>query len=125
MSYAFSTDDALYVEIYSETQNTYRRYTALKPKQQASFRESHYADIVRHENARPYLAEMMNGKSTIPIGKWRSEASKRNADHAAMYADYVRLRSEVQDAERILCCVKQVLRSESQQKVEREENIVL
>ena len=55
-----------------------------------------------------YLSKVLNGRTVIPIKQWAKEAAEIDADHATMYAEYTQLRTEVQNAESILRCVKQV-----------------
>ena len=89
---------------------TYRRYEELPPKRKAAFYEQHRADIIRHESTMQYFRKVLNERTVILIKQWTEEVIKIDNEHAAIYTEYIQLRTETQNAESILRCGKQIVK---------------
>lgn len=97
-------------EGYFQNQALYKQYQRQKPKNQADFYERHRAGLMTFEAAREYLKQHMNGRTEIPVAKWKAEAAALTSQRETLYRDYTRLKGEVRDAEVIRRCVEAVIK---------------
>ncbi len=65
--------------------------------------------------AKDYLKGVMNGKTTIPTKTWKTEYAKLTAERKALNQQYVALKEEVKEAEKIRKSVYSILRQEQRE----------
>jgi len=89
----------LHVEAYNKSKGTYKRYTELKPKEQAAFKEKYAAALKQHDIAHKYLKDHLNGRITIPEKSWREERAEIISNRYTLAEKYYNLKSEVKHIE--------------------------
>ena len=89
----------LHVDAYNKSKGTYKRYTELKPKEQASFKEKYAAALKQHDVAYKYLKDHLNGRTTIPEKSWREERTEIISNRYTLAEKYYNLKSEVKNIE--------------------------
>ena len=81
------------------TKGTYKRYTELKPKEQAAFKEKYATALKQHDIAYKYLKDHLNGRTTIPEKSWRNERTEIISNRYSLAEKYYNLKSEVKHIE--------------------------
>jgi hypothetical protein len=71
-------------EVYAKTRGACAEYQRQKPKDKERYYEAHRADITLHEAASRYLKEQLNGRTEIPLKKWRAERSRLTAEKSGI-----------------------------------------
>jgi hypothetical protein len=103
-------------ETYAKTRAAYAEYQKQKPKDKERYYEAHRADITLHEAAMRYLKEHLNGRTEIPLKKWRAERDRLTAEKSVLTCEYVALKEEVRDMEAIRKYAEEVNRAIAPQK---------
>jgi hypothetical protein len=88
-------------ETYAKTRATYAEYQRQKPKEKERYYEAHRADITLHEAASRYLKGHLNGRTEIPLKKWKAERGRLTAEKSVLLREYMALKEEVRDVETI------------------------
>ena len=98
---------------YNEHRELYARYMAVKnPKRQAKFREENYTGIALYESAKRYLDDVMNGRTGLPLKAWQAEKDKLAAERGKLNREYVSLKNEVTEIERVRRAAENIMRTE-------------
>lgn len=105
---------------YFKHRDIHRKYRQLKPNKQEAFYETHRTELTLFEAAERYLADVMNGRATIPTKAWRAEAAQLVAEKQSLYDEYVQMKEEVKDAETIRRCVEQILQPSNDRNKQRQ-----
>ena len=90
----------------------YKQYQQLKPNKREAFGNIHSSGIILYEAAEKYLGTHMNGKTTLPIKAWKSEAARLTAEKDKLYGEFYRLKEEVKEVETIRRNVESMARDE-------------
>jgi hypothetical protein len=98
-------------ETYAKTRAAYAEYQKQKPKDKERYCEAHRADITLHEAASRYLKEHLNGRTEIPLKKWKAERGRLTAEKFVLTREYVALKEEVRDVETIRKYAEEVNRA--------------
>jgi hypothetical protein len=69
------------------------------------------ADIILHEAAGSYLKEHLNGRTEIPLKKWRAERYRLTAEKSVLSREYATLKEEVRDVETVRKYAEEVQRA--------------
>ncbi|MCC8122092.1 MAG: hypothetical protein LIO58_00900 [Oscillospiraceae bacterium] len=85
----------------------------MKPKKQKDFYEAHRAELIPYEAAQRYLKGVMNGKTGLPIKAWKTERDKLNADRKRLNGEYVSLKNEIVEVEKIRKNVYEIMREDT------------
>jgi hypothetical protein len=99
-------------DVYMQFRELYRQYKLVKPKYQSAFYEAHRAGLVRYEAAKHYLDCAMNGKASLPIKAWKAERVKLTDERSKLNGEYISLKDEVKEVERIRRVVYDIMRDE-------------
>jgi cell division protein FtsB len=77
----------------------YDEYRAVKPSKQEAFYNRHFEQIRLYQDAERYFDGVMNGRTKLPIKKWRSELDTLTAERVSLVEKYYSLRGEVRNVE--------------------------
>jgi len=99
-------------ETYLKNKAVYEHYKNTKPKKQEAYYRQHSAEIILYESADRYLKKVMNGRTNLPIKKWKAEAAQLTAEKNRLYQDFYKLRDEVREVEIIKRNVEQVMQAD-------------
>jgi len=100
-------------EYYLEFKDIHKKYRQMNPKYQKDFREVHHREISLYKSAERYLRDVMNGHTKLPLKAWKAEQAKLTAEKDSLYADYHRLKDEIQKVETIKRNVERLIREET------------
>jgi hypothetical protein len=90
----------------------YDEYRAVKPNKQEAFYNKHFEQIRLYQDAERYFDGVMNGRTKLPIKKWRSELDTLTAERVSLVEKYYSRRDEVGNVEVLRRAVEGVLRGE-------------
>jgi len=71
------------------------------------------AEEILFTAAGKYLKGVMNGKTTLPTKAWRAERDKLTAERNRLNSEYVSLKDEVKEVERIRRGIDDIMREEN------------
>ena len=91
----------------------YKKYQSLDPKKNDAFYDMHFEEIQLYENAKQYLAAVLNGRKEIPIKAWQSEQTKLTAERFSLCEDYYRLKDETLSVEVLRKGAENIMRASS------------
>ena len=100
-------------DIHKQHRAVYQQYQQLPPKKQDVFCDKHFEEIQAYEAAKKYLADVLNGRKSLPIKEWQTEQKKLSADKFALCEDYYRLQDEVRSVEILRKSAVSLLREEA------------
>ena len=100
---------------YLEFKKIYGVCKQQKPKHQAVFAEMHHREITLFESADRYLKGVMNGKTGLPVKAWKTERAKLTAEKNTLNQDYVSLKNEVKEIEKIKRGIDEIIREENRE----------
>lgn len=89
-----------------------RQYRQQKPKHQANFYDVHRREITLSEAADRYLKGVMNGKTSLPTKTLKVERDKLAADKKRLNGEYVSLKNDTAEVEKIRQNVYEIMRGE-------------
>ena len=98
---------------HREFSKIYKQYQQEKPKNQERFFETHRRELTLFEAADRYLKGVMNGKTGIPLKSWKAERVKLTADRSMLNQEYISLKDEVKEAEKIRRGVHDIMQREA------------
>lgn len=101
-------------EKYLKHKDTYKAYTKLKKNKQDTFYNEHTAEIILFESARKYLKEHLGESKTLNIFKWKSEVANMKKEKNSLYNQILKVREEVEQAEKVKNCIEQLQIQEKQ-----------
>lgn len=84
---------------YKTQKAVYDKYKQLDPKKRDAFYEKHSDEIQLYKNAKQYLNEVMNGKTSIPINTWKTDHKRLITERFSLCEDFYRLKDEVRSVE--------------------------
>jgi hypothetical protein len=90
-----------------------RQYRQQKPKQHADFYEAHRREMTLFEAADRYLKGVMNSKTALPTKAWKAERDKLTADKKRLNGEYVSLKNDTAEVEKIRKNVYDIMREEA------------
>jgi hypothetical protein len=88
-------------ETLAKNKAAYKQYIVQKPKNKEAFYNAHCAEITLYEAADRYLKKHLNGRTAIPLKKWRDERGRLTAERSALYGKYKTLKSKIREVETI------------------------
>ena len=100
-------------EAYLKNKAVYEHYKNTKPKKQEAYYQQHSAEIILYESADRYLKKVMNGRTNLPIKKWKAEAAQLAAEKNRLYQDFYKLRDEVREVEIIKRNMEHVMQADA------------
>jgi MobA/MobL family. len=86
-------------EIAQKYKGVYAKYKQLDPKKRDDFYDKHSEEIQLYENANQYFKVVMNGKTPIPIKKWRAEKSQLTDKKFSLCDEFYMLKDETRNVE--------------------------
>jgi len=89
------------VKIYQEYSALYEQYKNLNPKQQHAFFQQHHAALTQFDSAHKYLEVHLNGRKTIPLAKWQTEAAELTDELKGLRLKLDHQKEEVRKAETV------------------------
>ncbi len=110
--YFYSIDPMDQAEKYLKHKDTYKAYTKLKKNKQDNFYNEHTAEIILFESAKKYLKEHLGESKTLAISKWKSEVDTLKKEKNSLYNQIIDIRKEVEQAESVRSCIKQLQEEE-------------
>jgi hypothetical protein len=112
-------------ETLAENKAVYRQYMAQKPKNKEAFREIYRAEITLYEAADRYLNKHLNGRTAIPLKKWRAERGKLTAERSMLYGKYKTLRSKIREVETLYKAAKSISQAIAPPRMSREKGLTI
>jgi hypothetical protein len=94
----------------------YKQYKQQNPKSQTEFYETHRREITLYKAAKSYLDGVMIGKTSLPTKIWRAEREKLTAEKNQLNREYIMLKEEVREIEKIRSSVYDILSAERNRK---------
>jgi hypothetical protein len=89
------------VEIYKQRKAIYRKYKELDGKKANAFYDKHFEAIQEYDAANKYLKAVLNGRTSIPVNKWKKEQETLKAHRCSLAEKFYSLKEEVKMTEQI------------------------
>ena len=99
-------------EYYLEFKPFNQQRRQMKPNHQKDYTEAHRRELTLYEAAERYLGGVMNGKTGLPIQSWKSERDKLNTDRQRLNGEYISLKNDTTEVEKIRRNVYDIVREE-------------
>ena len=101
-------------EKYLKHKDTYKAYTKTKKSKKEDFYNGHTAEIILFESAKKYLKEHLGESKSLTISKWKSELDALKQEKKSLYNQILKIREEVEQAEKVKICIEQLQEQEKQ-----------
>jgi hypothetical protein len=108
-------------EVYAESGAVVKKANGMVPKKQEAYRRDHEADFIKFEAAHRFFTGVLNGRTTIPIPKWKAEYKQLEKDRVVLQGEYRRLKEDVAEAEAVKRCADALTKDEPTRGRKREE----
>ena len=86
----------------------------------ALYYQQHTAEIILYKTADKYLKQVMNGRTSLPIKKWKDEAAQLTKDKDILYIKMYSLRDDIKNVESIQRSLEKVLQPETTRTPQRQ-----
>ncbi|NLO84064.1 MAG: hypothetical protein GX096_01340, partial [Clostridiales bacterium] len=97
-------------EYYLEFKQFNQKRRQMKPKHQEDYTEAHRREFTLYEAAEHYLKGVMNAKTSLPIKEWKAERTKLTTDKKRLNGEYVSLKNDIAQVEKIRRNVNDIMR---------------
>ena len=87
--------------IWEKYKKLSKQYNELAPKNRDNFYAKHKNELDAYKKSTDYLREHLNGRTTIPIKKWKSEYKELTAKRYSLCDKYYDLRGEIKSVEQL------------------------
>jgi hypothetical protein len=105
-------------EIYHKHETLYTQYQQEKNlKKRDTLYQNHTAGIILFEAAKRYLKGVLNGRTIIPLDRWRAEQAEKTAAQKMLTQKYIALKEDTRKVERIRRGVADIMCGEVQQNI--------
>ncbi len=99
---------------YKNNKAVYDEFVGLKPKKQEAFYAKHAEKIGDYLTAKTYLDGVMNGRTKIPVHRWKSELETLTIERISLAERLYSLKDDVRNVEVLRKGVEGVMREEQQ-----------
>lgn len=103
-------------EIQKKNKAVYQKYQQLNPKKRAAYAEKHAVEIRLYRDAADYFKAVMNGRTELPIKKWKKELIDQTAEKYALCDEYYQLDDELRSVEALRRGAENIMREKPQKK---------
>jgi hypothetical protein len=108
---------------YKNNKAIYDEYIGIKQKNQEAFYSKHSEKIGDYQTAKAYLDGVMNGRTKIPVHKWKSELETLTAKRISLAERFCFLRDEVRNIEVLRRGTEGVMRESQLQEAPRTKGV--
>jgi len=114
-------------DIYKRHQAVYRKHKQLSGKKGDDYYDKHSEEIHSYEIANQYLKDTLNGRTDVPINKWKKEHDELTRKRFALCESYYMLKDDTKDVEILRRSVDRLMQEaeREQQPLRRTHNIDL
>lgn len=105
-----------HAENHKKYRAIYKQYQQQKPKKKAAFYEQNRSALALFESADKHLKDTLNGRTEIPMKKWKAEREKLLAEKATFNQQYKKLKVDTNHAYKIKRAVEDLLPQEPRTK---------
>jgi hypothetical protein len=100
-------------ENYKQHKAIFQKYKQLEPKKRNAFFNKHSDKIQLYETASRYLKDVLNGRTEVPVNKWKAEHAKLTAEQYSLCEDYYRLKDKTRSVELLRKGAENMIRLEA------------
>jgi hypothetical protein len=101
-------------EIHQRTKAVNKKLQQLDPKKRDAYSEKHAEEIRLYKESAEYFKGVMNGRTELPIKKWKAELETLTAEKYALCDEYYKLDDELRSVEALKRGAENIMRDEPQ-----------
>jgi len=99
--------------IYAKHSAVYQKYRQLDPKKQSGYAEKYAEEIRLYKEPADYFKAVMNGRTELPIKKWKTELATLTDERYALCDEYYRLDDELRSVEALKRGAENIIHEET------------
>ena len=107
-------------ENYKMHRAVFKKYQQLSGKKAEAYYDKHFEEIQAYQDADEYLKAVLNGRTEVPINKWKKEQETLIGKRFDLCEAYYKLKDDVKDAEVLRRSAERLMREAEQERQPRQ-----